>query len=101
MLCRFAGVEAFSAMTLTLNIPDIIAFSWCKNPAALPAAVLEDALVEAYRQGKLSAAEVREALGHESRWDTEDFLASHGAWPDPSEDEVVAGAEALKRAHAR
>ena len=88
-------------MTLTLNIPDIIASSWCSHPSALPAAVLEDALVEAYRQGRLSTAEVGEVLGHESRWETEDFLASHDAWPDPSEDEVVAGAAALKRAHAR
>lgn len=88
-------------MIVTLDIPDLVASAWCQNATALPAAVLEDAVVEAYRQGKLSTAEVRKVLGHESRWDTEDFLASHDAWPDPSEDEVVAGAEALKRAHAR
>jgi len=27
---------------------------------------------------------------------TEDFLAAHDAWPDPTEDEVVSGANALR-----
>ena len=75
-------------MTLTLDIPDILARALGSVPEAVRRALVEGFSVEAYRSGRLSCAEIRELLGHASRWETEEFLAQHGAWPDPSEVEA-------------
>jgi len=72
-------------MTLTLDIPDKLMAALGKDA---PRAVLEGFAVEAYRSGTLSCAEIRQLLGHASRWDTEAFLSSHDAWPDPTTEEV-------------
>ncbi len=55
--------------------------------------VLEDAAVEAYRQGKLTAMQVRVLLGHESRRETQEVLASHDAIRSLGADEVLVDAE--------
>lgn len=68
-------------MTLSLTIPDALTSTLDRAQAALPQVLLDGFAVEAYRQGMLSAAEVRVLMGHESRWETEDFLSSHDAWP--------------------
>lgn len=83
-------------MTVTLDIPDAIGLSLQRSKTDLRRAFLEAIAVEGYRDGTLSAAEVRELLGLETRWETEDFLAAHDAWPAPTEEEVAAGAAALK-----
>jgi hypothetical protein len=83
-------------MTLTLEIPNDIAAGLVQDGKDPARAVLEDFCVEAYRQGRLSTLQIRRLLGHGSRWDTEDFLATHNAWPDPSESEVISGAAALR-----
>ena len=49
---------------------------------------IEGYAVQAYRSGTFSTAEIRELLGHASRWETVDFLAAHGVWPDPTTNEV-------------
>ena len=85
-----------TAMMVTLDIPDAIGLSLQRTKADLQRAFLEAFAVEGYRDGTLSAAEVRLLLGHDSRWETEDFLAAHDAWPAPTEDEVIAGADVLK-----
>lgn len=76
-------------MTITLNIPVMLARSLGPVPVNVQRAVVEGFAVEAYRSGKLSCAEIRDLLGHTSRWETEEFLARHDAWPDPSEAEVA------------
>lgn len=68
-------------MTLSLTIPDALTSTLVPAQAALPKVLRDGFAVEAYRQGMLSAAEIRVLMGHESRWETEDFLASHDAWP--------------------
>ena len=83
-------------MTVTLNIPDLLADSLNQSQPTLPRLILECFAVQGYRQGMLSTAQVRVLLGHDSRWETEDFLAAHQAWPDPAASEVIAGARALK-----
>jgi hypothetical protein len=75
-------------MTLTLEIPDSIAPAWKSEGEDVARAILEDSAVEAYRQGRLSAFQIRQLLGHASRWETEDFLSAHGAWPGLTEDEA-------------
>ncbi len=70
-----------AAMTVTLTIPDELAATLNRSRPSLPGVLLHGFAVEAYRQGILSAAEVRVLLGHDSRWETEDFLSAHDAWP--------------------
>jgi hypothetical protein len=68
-------------MKVTMNIPDALSSRLPDSGDRLPETILEGFAVEAYRSGSLSLAEVRMLLGHENRWQTEDFLASRNAWP--------------------
>jgi hypothetical protein len=76
-------------MTLTLDIPDTLAASLGAHAADVQRVIEESCAIESYRSGKFSTAEVREFLGLGSRWEAESFLAEHGAWPDPTEEEVL------------
>ena len=76
-------------MVMTLDIPETLAAPLKRAEAALPRVLLEGFAVEAYRQGILSAAQVRMLMGHESRWETEDFLAAHDAWPGTTVKQVT------------
>ncbi len=83
-------------MTLTLNIPDLLAHRIDAAASSLARRVMEGFAAQSYREGVLSAAEVRALLGFESRWETEEFLSARGVWPDTSMDEVAEGAWALR-----
>ena len=80
-------------MTITLDIPDAVAASLDRLGAPISRAVLEGFAVEAYRQGQLTAMQVRTLLGHESRWETQEFLASHDAVRSLSADEILKDVE--------
>lgn len=82
-------------MTMTLTIPDVLAASLHRAQPVLPRVLLEGFAVESYRQGVLSAAEVRVLMGHDSRWETEDFLSAHDAWPGTTAEEVAADGHKL------
>lgn len=75
-------------MTLTIEIPESLVTAWAAERDDAARAILEDSAVEAYRQQRLSAFQIRQLLGHESRWETEDFLAARGAWPGTTEEEA-------------
>lgn len=76
-------------MTVTITIPDVLAPSLNRAQPSLRRVVLDGFAVEAYRQGVLSAAEVGVLMGHDSRWETEDFLAAHEAWPGTTAEQVA------------
>lgn len=79
-------------MQVTLEIPDDLASELPEfdlEPGGLSNTVLEYFAVEAYRQTRLSSAQIGRLLGHESRWETEDFLSSHGAWPGLTQEEAI------------
>ena len=76
-------------MIVTLEIPDDIAAGWPQGSDGMARTVLEDFAVEAYRQGRLTAFQLRQLLGHGSRWETRDFLASHDALPGLTLEEVL------------
>jgi Uncharacterised protein family (UPF0175) len=84
------------SMTLTLHIPDELSAPLEAACGNLPRAVLEGFSVEAYRQGRISTAEVGNLLAHTSRWETEEFLAAHNAWPGPTAEEVAADLQTLR-----
>jgi Uncharacterised protein family (UPF0175) len=76
-------------VTVTITIPDVLAPSLNRAQPSLPRVLLDGFAVEAYRQGVLSAAEVGVLMGHDSRWETEDFLAAHDAWPGTTAEQVA------------
>lgn len=76
-------------MNVTLKIPDELAAGLGIEAPALPQALLEAFSVEGYREGRMSAKQVRLLLGHDSRWETEDFLSAHGAWPGLTVEEAT------------
>ena len=78
-----------SGMVMTLDIPETLAAPLKRAEASLPRVLLEGFAVEVYRQGILSAAQVRVLMGHESRWETEDFLAAHDVWPGTTVKQVT------------
>jgi len=88
-------------MTITLDIPDDLAITLAEGQDDPSRAILEGFAVEAYQEGRLSAAEIRHLLGHASRWETENFLAARGAWPAPDKSEVAEDAKALEKFLAR
>lgn len=75
-------------MEITLTIPDKLAAEIAENSADIPRLASEALAVEGYRTGRLSAYEVRQLLGHESRWETEGFLSAHNAWPGTTVEDV-------------
>jgi hypothetical protein len=88
-------------MTITLDIPDALAASLGSQADEVQRVIAESCAIESYRSGKFSTAEVREFLGLGSRWETEDFLAAHGAWPDPTEEEVLSDLANLRALHGK
>jgi len=84
-------------MTITLELSDQVEAVLRKAWADLPRATLESLAAEGYRSGKLSCAEVGKMLGHASRWESESFLAAHGAWPGTTLAELTSDLTTLAR----
>ena len=85
-------------MQMTLEIPEEIARSLPgagRESGAASRAVMECFAVEAYRRALLSAQQVGELLKHSSRWETEDFLAAHNAWPAMTVEDAIEDARTL------
>ncbi len=84
-------------MQVTLDIPDIIARQLTPDAAGVSRVIVENMAAQAYRRGMLSSREVSVLLGHESRWETEDFLSAHDAWPGLTAEEAAEDARTLSR----
>jgi hypothetical protein len=83
-------------VTVTAHIPDQLSQALSAAYGDVSVAVIEGFAVEAYRQGTLSLAQVSELLGHSSRWQTEEFLAVHQAWPGTTVAEVQSDLAAIR-----
>jgi hypothetical protein len=79
-----------SGMSLTLEIPDSL--STGRSAEDVGRELLEIFAAESYKAGKMSMRQVRELLGHESRWDTEKFLGQRGVLNSLTAEEVAADA---------
>ncbi len=64
-------------MDVMLHMPDPVARQWGDDPKAIARQVIEDAVVERYRSGRLSQRQVGETLGLDY-WQTESFLLGRG-----------------------
>jgi hypothetical protein len=76
-------------MRVTVHVPDHLARQWGDTPDAVGQHVVEDAVIERYRAGRLSHRQVGEILGLDY-WQTERFLTDRGVALNYSADDLEA-----------
>ena len=64
-------------MNVTIEIPDELARQLKAAGADLPRRVLETIALEEYKAERISKAQLRRALGFETRFELDDFLKAH------------------------
>ena len=68
-------------MQLTLDLPDELSAALAASGHQdLSRAALEAIALEAYREHKLSTAQLRRLLGFETRYELDGFLKQHEVW---------------------
>ena len=65
---------------LILNLPDELSAALSGSGQELSRAALEAIALEAYRERKLTAAQLRRILGFETRYQLDGFLKEHEVW---------------------
>jgi len=88
-------------MEISISVPDDVAERLHTKWHDLPRHVLEALVADAYRQGVLTAAEVRRILGLASRYDTDAFLKEAGADLDYTWQDLEEDLETFRRASGR
>jgi hypothetical protein len=85
-------------VTITLNIPDsardLLLDAWGDQ---IDRAAFEGLVIEGYRAGKYGEAAVGQLLGHESRWDTERWLAERGVTRNYTLEDLEADRATLRK----
>lgn len=89
-------------MSLILNISDDAAkaFRDAWGPG-LDQAAFEALVIEGYRSGKFGEATVKQLLKHESRWDTQRWLADRGVLNNYSLEDLEADRRTLDKLFAK
>ena len=85
-------------MNVVIEIPDDIGRALAAETGGISQAVLEAVAIEAYRSGAISAAQVQQMLGLESRWQTESLLRKVGAFHDYTMDDLERDIAAIREA---
>ena len=94
--CRAAPDPCYDpAMNLVVSIPDQLATRLSENGPDLGRQALEALVLENFRAGRMSTADVREALGFEVLDQVDGFLKAHGAYEDYSMADIERGRRAL------
>ena len=83
-----------------MNLPDSVARQWGDTPQAIARQVVEDAVIERYRNGRLSQRQVGEALGFDY-WQTEAFLRERAVQVNYSVADLEADEAALDKISRR
>lgn len=86
-------------MTVTVEIPDAVAASLVPEGVDPARKLLEDAVAQAYREGKLTTYEVQMALGLPTRMHVDPFLGKYEIY-DYTIDDFREDMKNLKRLHA-
>jgi hypothetical protein len=76
----YQGGRYTTTMQLTLELPDELSAALAASGQDLSRAVFEAVALEAYRERKLSTAQLRRLLGFESRYELDGFLKRHEVW---------------------
>jgi hypothetical protein len=83
-------------MKMVLEIPDEISAELARGLADPARAALEALAAAAYGRGVLSLEQVRRLLELDSRWDAQEVLSAHGAWPGMTVNDLDADLETLR-----
>jgi hypothetical protein len=75
-------------MQLTLNLPDELSAALNIEGQDLGRAAFEAIALEAYREHKLTTAQLRRVLGFESRYELDGFLKQHEVWMEYTWEDV-------------
>jgi len=67
-------------MTITVEIPDVLACALSAEGKDPTRAVIEAMALEGYRTDRLTEADLKELLGFETRMEVHGFLKNHGAF---------------------
>jgi predicted HTH domain antitoxin len=65
-------------MQLTLELPEELSAALAADGGDLSRAALEAIALEAYRERKISTAQLRRLLGYQTRMEVDGFLKEHG-----------------------
>lgn len=87
-------------MDVAFTMPDELARRLEDRWDDLPKRALESVVAEAYREEVLTLGEVREALGHATRLETEQFLKDRGIFLEMTEEELEEDARAAREARS-
>ena len=71
-----------------MEIPEELSAILGTGGRDLSRAVLESVAIEAYRERKLSTAQLQRLLGFDNRYDLDGFLKSHEVWLDYTEEDL-------------
>lgn len=71
-------------MTIQIQLPDELSDALAASGGDLSRAALEAIALEAYREHKLSTAQLQRLLGFDSRYQLEGFLKERQVWLDYS-----------------
>src|SRR6266852_561269 len=84
-------------MQLTLDLPDELSAALADSGQNLPQAAFEAIALEAYREHKLTTAQLRRLLGFESRYELDGFLKQHEVWLEYSWQDLEQDRETHRR----
>ncbi|HEX9200442.1 MAG TPA: UPF0175 family protein [Acidobacteriaceae bacterium] len=84
-------------MQVTVTIPDDLAQQLIPAGQDPARAVLEDALVQAYRENRISGHQLMTALGIETRYELDGFLKTRQVWIEYPLEELRADRAAMER----
>ncbi len=73
---------------ITIDIPDSLAAQYLPPGKDAARAVMEDALVQAYREERISGRQLMEALGIPTRYDLDGFLKARQVWINYTPEEL-------------
>jgi hypothetical protein len=84
-------------MQVTVDIPDNLAAQVIPAGQDPARALLEDALVQAYRENRVSGRDLMEALGIATRYELDGFLKARQVWIEYSLEELQSDREVMER----
>ncbi len=84
-------------MLVTLDLPDELTAALTAQGSDLSRAALESIALEAYREHRLSTAQLRRLLGFESRYELDGFLKQHEVWLEYGWQDLEQDREAHRR----
>jgi len=84
-------------MRVTLEIPDDVASVLQAEGQDLPRAALEAIGMEAFRQHRITAHQLRGMLGFGTRYDLDGFLKRHELWLEHSTEDLDGDLETAER----